>query len=274
MDIDLPFVLTWAVLICGAIWLVDSLFFKPSRVAAHRAAPQQSSGDADADDTIPEPILVEYARSFFPVLLFVLVLRSFLGEPYQIPSESMVPTLDVGDFVLVNKYAYGLRLPVLGTKIVDIGEPARGDVMVFVPPHDPRYFIKRVIGLPGDQIRYVNKTLYINGERLPYEFVGDITRTHVPTGMVYSAREYTEEIGGRKHLTHRLGSLESPGEWEVPKGYYFMMGDNRDMSEDSRIWGFAAENQIVGKAVAVWLHKDPGLHWPTFERNRWLQEDE
>jgi len=274
VDIDLPFVLTWAVLICGAIWLADTLFFKPGRVAAHRAAPPESADAADGEDAVPEPVLVEYARSFFPVLLFVLVLRSFLGEPYQIPSESMVPTLDVGDFILVNKYAYGLRLPVLGTKIVDIGEPARGDVMVFVPPHDPRYFIKRVIGLPGDRIRYVNKTLYINGERLPYEFVGDITRTHVPTGMVYSAREYTEEIGGREHLTHRLGRLEPPAEWEVPEGHYFMMGDNRDMSEDSRVWGFAAEDQIVGKAVAIWLHKDPGLNWPTFERNRWLQEDE
>lgn len=268
MDIDLPFVLTWAVLISGAIWLFDALFLKPKRLAARAGA-----GEAGVDEPDREPVLVEYARSFFPVLLFVLVLRSFLGEPYQIPSESMVPTLDVGDFILVNKYAYGLRLPVIGTKIVEIGEPERGDIMVFVPPHDPRYFIKRVIGLPGDRIRYVNKTLYVNGERLPYEFVGEITRTHVPTGMVYSAREYTEEIGGQKHLTHRLGRVEAPGEWEVPEGHYFMMGDNRDMSEDSRVWGFASEKQIVGKAVAIWLHKDPGLHWPTFERNRWLQEE-
>ena len=133
MDIDLPFVLTWAVLICGAIWLFDAVALKPRRLARLTA-----DGEQGAEIIDQEPILVEYARSFFPVLLFVLLLRSFLGEPYQIPSESMVPTLEIGDFILVNKYAYGLRLPVLGTRIVDIGEPARGDIMVFVPPHDPR----------------------------------------------------------------------------------------------------------------------------------------
>ena len=148
MDLDLPFILFWAVL-------------RKQRLAK--------------DPEAPDPTLVEYARSFFPVLLLVLVLRSFLAEPYQIPSESMVPTLEVGDFILVNKYAYGLRLPVFGTKVVEVGQPERGDVMVFIPPHDPRYFIKRVIGLPGDTVRYENKVLYINGERLGYELVGEVS---------------------------------------------------------------------------------------------------
>ena len=149
MDLDLPFILFWAVLACAVVWLVDVLFFRRRRLER----------DAQAAD----PTLVEYARSFFPVLLLVLLLRSFLAEPYQIPSESMVPTLEVGDFILVNKYAYGLRLPVWGTKILDVDEPQRGDIMVFVPPHDPRYFIKRVIGVPGDTVRYENKVLFING---------------------------------------------------------------------------------------------------------------
>ncbi len=266
MDIDLPFVLTWAVLICGAIWLFDALALKPRRLTRLTAEVEQ--GDEVVDR---EPILVEYARSFFPVLLFVLVLRSFLGEPYQIPSESMVPTLEIGDFILVNKYAYGLRLPVLGTRIVDIGEPARGDIMVFVPPHDPRYFIKRVIGLPGDKIRYVNKSLYINGQRLEYDFVGEVTRFHAASNRTYTAREYTEHIAGITHSTHRLGNAEPPREWTIPEQHYFMMGDNRDFSDDSRRWGPASEQKIVGKAVAIWLHKEPGLSWPTFERNRWLK---
>ena len=146
----MPFVLSWAVLVCGAIWLFDMLVLKPRRSSPSLESHDgfASGNDRQENDApeVPEPVIVEYARSFFPVLLFVLVLRSFLAEPYQIPSESMVPTLAVGDFVLVNKYAYGIRLPVLGTKIIDVGEPQRGDVMVFIPPHDPRYFIKRVIG--------------------------------------------------------------------------------------------------------------------------------
>ena len=148
MDIDLPFILFWVVAACGIIWLIDRLAFRNRRL--------------EKDPDAPVPALVEYAGSFFPVLLLVLVLRSFLAEPYQIPSESMVPTLEVGDFILVNKYAYGLRLPVFGTKILDVGDPERGDVMVFIPPNDTRYFIKRVIGLPGDVIRYESKALYIN----------------------------------------------------------------------------------------------------------------
>ena len=265
MDIDFPFVLTWAVLICGVIWLFDVLFLKPRRVA--------ELGEGEEDQ---EPMLVEYAHSFFPVLLFVLVLRSFLAEPYQIPSESMVPTLEVGDFILVNKYAYGIRLPVLGTKVIDVGDPQPGDIMVFVPPHDSRYFIKRVIGVPGDRIRYDNKAVYVNGERLGYELVGEVQRFHERFRQLYSVKEYTETINGVRHATYRRIDVDAgaPQEWTVGEGHYFMMGDNRDLSEDSREWGQASESKIVGKAVAIWLHKEPGFAWPTFERNRWLQSSE
>jgi len=270
MDIDFPLVLTWAVLVCAAIWLLDVVALKPRRVRAAQALTKGGTAQVDADQILKEPLLVEYARSFFPVLLLVLVLRSFLAEPYQIPSESMVPTLEVGDFILVNKYAYGIRLPVLGTKIIQVGEPQRGDVMVFIPPHDPRYFIKRVIGLPGDHIRYENKTLFINGERVSYEFVRQF-REPVPYSTGYiPIREYLEFLDGRPHSTYRYAFNEQPGEWVVPADAYFMMGDNRGKSEDSRVWGFVPEGNIVGKAVAIWVHKDPGLHWPTFNRNQWF----
>ncbi len=270
MDIDFPLVLTWAVLICGAIWLFDVAVLKPRRNRA--AASLEASGTRrdQVERALAEPRLVEYARSFFPVLLVVLVLRSFLAEPYQIPSESMLPTLEVGDFILVNKYAYGLRLPILGTKILDVGEPQRGDIMVFVPPHDPRYFIKRIVGVPGDRIRYENKVLYINGERASYELLREFDAVLPALDAAVPVREYRETFAGNAHPIYRYPVRESAGEWVVPEGAYFMMGDNRGRSEDSRVWGFAAERNIVGKAVAIWMHKDPGLSLPTFSRNRWL----
>ncbi|MGD8415676.1 MAG: signal peptidase I [Pseudomonadales bacterium] len=268
MDIDMPLVLTWAVLITGAIWAFDVLFLKSRRLAARQALVESGGKSTDVAEQVREPVLVEYARSFFPILVLVLVLRSFLAEPYQIPSESMVPTLQVGDFVLVNKFAYGVRLPVLGTKIFDVGEPRRGDIMVFIPPHDPRYFIKRVIGIPGDVIRYENKVLYINGVRTEYEFVSQFEE-RTPFGSI-PIREYTETFDGRSHEIYRYQITEQPREWTVPENSYFMMGDNRGKSEDSRKWGFAKERNIVGKAVAIWVHKEPGFHWPTFSRNRWF----
>ncbi len=213
------------------------------------------------------------------MLLVVLLIRSFLAEPYQIPSESMVPTLQVGDFILVNKYAYGLRLPVLGTKIFKVGEPRRGDIMVFIPPHDPRYFIKRVIGLPGDHLRYENKVLYINGERASYELQREFNSYLSAINASVPVREYSESLPGdrpgapygKPHSIYRYPTFrEAPAEWTVPPHSYFMMGDNRGRSEDSRAWGYAAEDHIVGKAVAIWIHKDPGLSMPTFSRDQWL----
>lgn len=268
MDIDMPLVLSWAVLITGAIWGLDVLLLKPRRLAARQALIDSGSSEQAVRESVRQPTIVEYARSFFPVLVLVLVLRSFLAEPYQIPSESMVPTLAVGDFVLVNKYAYGVRLPVLGTKILDVGSPERGDIMVFIPPHDPRYFIKRVIGIPGDVIRYENKALYINGERAEYEFVAQFEE-RTPFGFI-PIREYRETFDGRSHQIYRYQVSDQPQEWTVPENAYFMMGDNRGKSDDSRRWGFAREHDIVGKAVAIWVHKAPGFNLPTFSRNRWF----
>jgi len=226
-----------------------------------------------AFDMYHEPLIVDYAKSFFPIVFAVLIFRSFLFEPFQIPTGSMIPTLNVGDFIVVNKNAYGVRLPVSGTKIMDVGEPERGDVMVFIPPHDPNYYIKRVIGLPGDHIRYANKTIYVNGEPLEQEYVDFINTRRPP--VVYSL----ETVGDIIHdiYTSPSPTYIRPGSWlwpegrVIPEGHYFMMGDNRDNSSDSRVWGPVSENKIVGKAVAVWMHKDPGLKLPTFSQNRLIK---
>lgn len=259
MDIDLPYILFWAVLVSGAI----IVGYKLSVVfgLGNAASKQQ-----DQEPSVPA--VVEFAQSFFPVLLLVFVLRGFVAEPYQIPSESMLPTLKVGDFILVNKFAYGLRFPVLGGKFVDIDEPERGDIMVFVPPHDPRYFIKRVMGIPGDRVRYVNKTLFVNGARLKYEFV----REFPDPGLRTQVKEYIEETDGRRYPIYKSGGYEKPQEWTIGPGQYLMIGDNRDRSADSRTWGLASADNIVGKAVAIWANKQPGWHLPSFERNRWLSE--
>ena len=181
MDIDFALVLVSLVGFCGALWLLDSLLNKKNRLAAvEEYLNTQAKGRSEEEvnqavaELAEEPLVIEYAKSFFPVLLIVLVLRSFLIEPFQIPTGSMIPTLEVGDFILVNKYAYGVRLPVIGTKIMDVEDPKRGEVMVFIPPHENKYYIKRVIGLPGDTVRYEDKNLYINGELISKEYEEDI----------------------------------------------------------------------------------------------------
>lgn len=276
MDFDLPLILTWAVLISGVIWALDVWLLKPRRLEAAEGM-QAEASEETRERVLKEPVVVEYARSFFPVLLLVLMLRSFLVEPYQIPSGSMIPTLLVGDFILVNKFAYGFRLPVLGSKIVDVGDPQRGDVMVFIPPHEPRYFIKRVVGTPGDLIEYDGVDLRINEEVVASRFVAQLPPAK-PTHRLYE-----EQLGDGEHLVQRdlrrrAGMVlrrrkwpeckVSEGAWRVPDGHYFMMGDNRDVSDDSRSWGCVPEANVVGKAVAIWIHKEPGWHWPSFERNR------
>jgi signal peptidase I len=249
VSINFPLFLVLATAFTGLVWLIDARFLRSRRA-----------------DSAVEPILVEYSISFFPVLLIVLVLRSFLAEPFQIPTGSMIPTLMVGDFIVVNKFAYGIRLPVVGTRIIDVGEPNHGDVMVFIPPHEPEYFIKRVVGLPGDSVRYQNKTLYINGVEQP--------QTSVEHGPADDPRTliFEETLGGVPHIIH-LNKEPDPQTqaWEIPEGHYFVMGDNRDQSADSRYWGLVSESAIVGKAFAVWLHKEPGWHLPGFSRNGWIQ---
>jgi len=274
MDIDFSLVLLVLVMLTGAVALFDRMInAEPRRQAVEKLkAVQQPPSEALANAIAvaeQEPVVVEYAKSFFPVLLIVLVLRSFLVEPFQIPSGSMIPTLEVGDFILVNKFTYGLRLPVVGTKIVAMNDPKRGEVMVFIPPHDSRYFIKRVVGLPGDTIRYEDKVLYINDERVVSEPI-DQVEIEMPNGMMQSGILLTEKLGEVDHETQIMNAPSRDGGrtvWVVPEGHYFMMGDNRDNSADSRVWGSVPEQNIVGKAFAVWMHKEAGWSLPSFSRN-------
>ncbi len=274
MDIDFPLILVILVFGSGLIWLLDALLLAPGRRRAvadlQVQYPQwQQEGSSEAlkyqarvADTAAEPVVVEYARSFFPVLLVVFVLRSFLVEPFQIPSSSMVPTLEVGDYILVNKYTYGIRLPVVRTKVLALNEPERGDVMVFFPPHmNDTYFIKRVIGLPGDTITYRNKRLFVNGTELAQDNLAV-----VPEGSS-RYRLGLETLGGESHLV-QVDETRPARDFsvQVKPGHYFMMGDNRDNSSDSRIWGQVPEKDIVGKAFAVWMHWDSLFSVPSFSR--------
>jgi len=241
MDFDLEFWLVIATAVTGMIWLVYILFFKRKNIRRH------------------EPLIVEYAASFFPVLLIVLILRSFIAEPFRIPSGSMIPTLEIGDFILVNKFAYGIRLPVIHTKVFDIDKPKRGDVAVFRFPVDGETdYIKRVIGLPGDKVRWENKRLFINGKEIEHTANGnfDAIDKHNRT---QKALRFLEQLGDVKHAIITMSSARGVvGETTVPEGHYFMMGDNRDNSSDSRFWGFVPEENLVGKALFVWMHLSIG----------------
>lgn len=302
MNIDFSLVLLVLSAFAGLVWLLDSLFMARGRRArlhqflqtgkigeeefrAYVTGLEEGSAGKVADPVRRkmlehglalwrDPAPVEYAKSFFPILFGVLLLRSFLFEPFQIPTGSMIPTLNVGDFIVVNKYAYGIRLPVVGTKVLEVGEPKRGDVMVFIPPHEPNYYIKRVIGLPGDHVQYRDKVVYINGEPLAQ----DDTVLLEEQGIRHSQ----EEIGGITHDIYttaserfeRIYEFMPPEGIVVPEGHYFMMGDNRDNSSDSRYWGPVSEDSIVGKAVAVWMQKQPGLSLPSFSQNRLIRNPE
>ena len=262
MDIDFPLVLVIATFVTGLVALADKVYFSKRRLALVEQVEQQGGGVEQLQVAQKEPWLIENSKGFFPVLALVLVLRSFLVEPFQIPSGSMEPGLIKGDFILVNKFSYGFRLPVLGTKVIEMDNPQRGDVMVFIPPHDPRYFIKRVIGLPGDQVRYQNKKLYINGEQIPHELIGAYPH-NAPRVMTHE--EYDYPIQQYAGIPSR-----GDGEWVVPEGHYFMMGDNRDNSGDSRFWGFVPDENIVGKAFAVWMHWEDWSSIPGFSRNKMI----
>lgn len=274
LTIDFPLILVVLVFGSGLIWLLDTLLLAPGRrrIAAQLQDqfPQWSStgsGDQaryqkEVSDKAAEPVVVEYARSFFPVLLVVFVLRSFIVEPFQIPSSSMVPTLKIGDYILVNKYTYGLRLPVIRTKVLALNEPKRGDVMVFFPPHmNDTYFIKRVVGLPGDTIAYRNKRLTVNGEAVDLQ-ASDAEEPESPRHQLGS-----EKLGEAQHLIQLDNGRPARDFSAVVKpGHYFMMGDNRDNSSDSRVWGQVPEKDIVGKAFAIWMHWDKILSIPSFSR--------
>lgn len=271
MSINFPLILVLATVFTGVVWLIDVFVLRSKRQAAaarvrDRLGEESPTAKASIEKVLAEPVIVEYSISFFPVLLIVLLLRSFLAEPFQIPTGSMIPTLQVGDFIVVNKFAYGIRLPVLHDKIIDVNEPANGDVMVFIPPHEDEYFIKRVIGVPGDRVRYENKRLYINGVEQKQEFLARIPPEN-PTLLVYR-----ETVGGVEHLIQTNPFRDDRvQEWVIPEDHYFVMGDNRDQSSDSRYWGLVSEEAIVGKAFAIWMHKEPGLSLPGFSRNGWIR---
>ncbi|MCH8335487.1 MAG: signal peptidase I [Proteobacteria bacterium] len=205
--------------------------------------------------------LIEYSRSFFPVLLFVLIIRSFIFEPFRIPSGSMMPTLLQGDYIFVKKYSYGLRWPVIDKKFFETGSPQRGDVVVFRLPSDPSInYIKRVVGLPGDTVSYQDHQLFVNGQQMP------LTR-HPETRLQDSGLIFIEVLDGREHEIRisRPGSRATERVYTVPEGHYFMMGDNRDNSQDSRYIGDIPETHLVGEAVRIWMHMD-GLEWPAWSR--------
>ena len=252
MKIDLALILTVLAAVTGFVWLFDALFFAKKRRL------MQAEGEE-----IAEPVAVDYARSLFPIILGVLVLRSFVAEPFRIPSTSMMPTLLVGDFILVNKFAYGLRLPVANTRFVEVGEPARGDVVVFRYPGvgvgDPQAgqdYIKRVVGLPGDRVAFRDQTLYVNDVAVAKEKVG----TYVGSGHgreMTGASVFRVRLGDVEHRSLEVSPYGDPrveGAWQVPPGHYFVMGDNRDASADSRVWGFVPEDALVGKAFVIWLN--------------------
>src|SRR5471030_420256 len=239
--------------VTGAVWALDAAYFGKRRPAGAK-----------------EPWWIEYPKSFFPVILIVFFLRSFLVEPFKIPSGSMIPTLLVGDFILVNKYTYGIRLPVINRKIVALNEPQHGDVMVFLYPEDPTVdYIKRVIGVRGDKLAYQNKRLTLNGTEVPLREAGD----YLLKDKIQYLKQYTEKLGPAEHailiderepailpyvkqFPFRENCIYNNAGFRctVPPGHYFMMGDNRDNSSDSRVWGFVPEANIVGKAFFIWFN--------------------
>lgn len=242
--------LTLAALVTGVIYAVDALYFARRRRAAGIDKPGA---------------LVEFARSFFPVILFVLLLRSFVVEPFRIPSGSMIPSLLIGDFILVNKYEYGLRTPVGYYRFTEGRSPERGEVVVFRYPLDTRKdFIKRVIGLPGDRIAYRNKRLWVNGEAVTQRADGVFPIGGAQGGVV---ERYTETMGDHSYsivINPRAPARDF--EFVVPAGQYFMMGDNRDGSDDSRRWGTVPERNLVGRAFFIWMSWDGARKRPEWRR--------
>src|SRR5277367_3818575 len=255
--VDFSFMLVVVGALSGIIWLLDRAFFARRRKLAAAAAGTPA-------ERVREPIAVEYSRSFFPVIVLVLVIRSFLFEPFRIPSDSMMPTLYDGDFIFVSKYSYALRLPVTNTLLFATGTPQRGDVIVFRLPPNPRInYIKRLVGLPGDRIRVdENNQLYVNGKPVPQE------RGPIYTGPKQDLMNYAdaptavEQLGAKRHLIMFANGGVKSGEWVVPAGHCFFMGENRNNSKDSRFQdeidapGFVPEQNLVGKAVRIWLNLD------------------
>ncbi len=262
--------------VSGVIWAVDAWMFKPKRVSRYQQIIDKhdlsafNAKDLDVEafearlkeqqvfESVPKMTkIAEYSKSFFPVLLLVLLLRSFIVEPFRIPSGSMRPTLLEGDFILVNKFTYGLRLPLTGTHMVSLSEPKRGDIMVFRNPEDPSInFIKRVVALPGDTVSYKDKTVFINGTPAPKDYI-ETNYDKDSTGIERKVKHYHESLDEVEHSIYV--SPISHGDYQevtVPEGHYFVLGDNRDFSRDSRVWGFVPDKLVLGKAFYIWLSVD------------------
>ncbi|MCP1678228.1 signal peptidase I [Kerstersia gyiorum] len=283
MSWNFALILFLLLVLTGAVKIIDRVWLRKARAARAEAEIQRQlkEGVLDADSAEEcsralrnkmnrAPWWVEYAVSFFPVILFVFVLRSFIVEPFRIPSGSMLPTLQSGDLILVNKFSYGIRLPVLDKKVIPLGDPQRGDVVVFRYPVEPQTdYIKRIVGLPGDEVAYINQTLLINGKVVPHVRDGDY---YDPERMAYGAR-YLETLGERKHdiLLNENAMPNLSPIWRfphfdqcrygregvrciVPEGNYFVLGDNRDNSLDSRYWGFVPDENLVGRAFFIWMN--------------------
>lgn len=245
MNLNFEVILFYAVVISGTIALIDRIFWAPKRKTKSTKL----------------PVIVEYAKSFFPILLLVFSARSFAFEAYRIPSGSLKPTILIGDLILVNKFDYGIRLPIIRKKIISINEPQRGDIVVFHgPPTEPPYLIKRVIGLPGDHVSYKNKILYINGKQVQQQFERYTSDEEDDQGP-WKVVEKNENLLGIKHRIYQIPDKENDDfDVVVPQGKYFMMGDNRDNSADSRSWGFLSEENIIGKATRVLVSYDKLSH--------------
>ena len=264
------------VLASGCIYLIDHCFFYQQRLRRARAsiADFDSLPKKKRLELLRAPLLADYARSLFSVFLLVFLLRSFIAEPYIVPSGSMLPTIQLGDFVLVNKFAYGVRLPLLGTKIINVGEPKRGEVLVFENPVNPQTsFIKTVIGLPGDHISYLNKQLFINGKAVPQVFINNRIEPNnanlsVLTTQPLIVSEFKSTIGATQHTVFTTPGI-APQDFQnltVPPHQYFVMGDNRDNSDDSRSWGFVPEANLKGRAWLIFFSWDSNTHSVRFDR--------
>jgi signal peptidase I len=264
MILDFALVMFLALAVTGALWALDRVLWAPGRERLAEAFAREGKVEAAAQAR-REPVVVEYARAFFPVILVVFLIRSFLAEPFRIPSGSMMPSLFNGDFILVNKFSYGVRLPVVNERVVRVDDPKRGEVIVFRFPGDLSVnYIKRVVGVPGDHVVYKSKQLFINGKPMEQSERGPYFSPHLGSapGVVTRA---VEQLDGQRHEILIVGGPDDGlAEFRVPAGHYFVMGDNRDQSNDSRYWGFVPDENLVGKAFLIWFSLD------TVSPDRWI----
>lgn len=256
MNIDFPLILLSVILFSGVVGLCDMIF---SFVKGEKIFEKKT-----------RPLIIEYSRAFFPVLLLVFLIRSFVIQPYRVPTGSLEPTVLPGDFILVNQFDYGVRFPIWNKKLMDVNEPKKGQIALeYYPVNHGLTFVKRVIGVPGDRISYIDKTLYINGNKQPQKFIKNVSRL-TDFGQLASYKEYEEDLNGVKHNIFVRPDAPNNDFYNVivPKNAYFMMGDNRDESDDSRFWGFVPEHDFIGHALFIWMSWNSHfVHW--YDAIRW-----